>query len=373
MPPQPTPAHTSRPPSVLNLRCHEEMLVESPCSNNTNSSRSNTTTSSTTVTVSSSDCGGNATNGGGGANAIVAAPTRYYLPFGQNANELSMERKRLHRISLQTHQQQQSNGFGRLHQQIVQLEDDEGVHGLLQQQHQFDSGSAFIQTPKYRRLTVHQLQQQRTHDTPISSNRLILRPVAISNTNTTVQTTRKRRAAEEEDERRLNAKERLWVCADVDRAVHLDGRTLHALLQSEKSMTVSEAQIRREQRAHQAAGDEPGIEEWARTRAVEWMQEIAAMFPFLFIVCGMFRAMMLTCRRPSGGAPYTSYCWSLAQFLRSSQSWCQAPSSAILSPSSLARTIRRWSRSRSLFRPAAAIALLGVLGGTFGHSGERKK
>uniref|UniRef100_A0A183BZS5 CYCLIN domain-containing protein n=1 Tax=Globodera pallida TaxID=36090 RepID=A0A183BZS5_GLOPA len=221
-----------------------------------------------------------------------------------------MERKRLHRISLQTHQQQQSNGFGRLHQ-IVQLEDDEGVHGLLQQQRI----NLTVEAPKNglnvlasidaniptngSRLTVHQLQQQRTHDTPISTNRLILRPVAISNTNTTVQTTRKRRAAEEEDERRLNAKERLWVCADVDRAVHLDGRTLHALLQSEKSMTVSEAQIRREQRAHHAAGDEPGIEEWARTRAVEWMQEVCEADNADFVVLPLavaFLDRMLACR-----------------------------------------------------------------------------
>uniref|UniRef100_A0A183BT98 Defective in cullin neddylation protein n=1 Tax=Globodera pallida TaxID=36090 RepID=A0A183BT98_GLOPA len=47
--------------------------------------------------------------------------THYYLPFGQNANELSMEWKRLRHISLQAHQQQQPNGIGKRHQ-IVQLE-----------------------------------------------------------------------------------------------------------------------------------------------------------------------------------------------------------------------------------------------------------
>ena len=34
-------------------------------------------------------------------------PQRYYLPFGQNSNELSMERKRLHRITLQAVQQEE--------------------------------------------------------------------------------------------------------------------------------------------------------------------------------------------------------------------------------------------------------------------------
>lgn len=67
------------------------------------------------------------------------------------------------------------------------------------------------------------------------------------------------------------------MCADVDRAVHLDPRPLQALLQAEKSVTVSEAQIRHEQRVNCGGGarDEPGIEEWARAKAVEWMHEVA--------------------------------------------------------------------------------------------------
>lgn len=44
-------------------------------------------------------------------------------------------------------------------------------------------------------------------------------------------------------------------------------------------MTVSAAQIRREQEEPQQREDgdtDKGIQEWARTKAVEWMQEVSA-------------------------------------------------------------------------------------------------
>lgn len=64
---------SSRPPSV-NLRCHEQvLLLDSP-------------TTTTTNVVDADDSS--------------QPPRRYYFLFGQNSNQLSIERERFHRISL---------------------------------------------------------------------------------------------------------------------------------------------------------------------------------------------------------------------------------------------------------------------------------
>lgn len=82
--------------------------------------------------------------------------------------------------------------------------------------------------------------------------------------------TRKRRA--DESEERLNLKERLWVCADVDRAIHLDNRCLKNLLEAEQQVQVTEAQIHRQQQS--GHGGEQGVDLEARSRLVEWLNEV---------------------------------------------------------------------------------------------------
>ncbi|KAL3095803.1 hypothetical protein niasHS_005562 [Heterodera schachtii] len=360
---------SSRPPSVLNLHCREQLLVESPPApangRDIGTTPSTTVSTAATALLSSPNASCNNNIGADGSGVVDAAdivvvapptpPTRYYLPFGQNANELSMERKRLLRVSLHAQQQQQHHfldgiGGGRWHRGSgAQLEEEEDIadggrdnnNSVFQQLNQqglislataaeVPKGGAKILASIDTNIPTNgarlassngssQSAHQRTYETPISSNgrsnggRMVLRPVTVNEdtaaansnnniTNMTVQSNRKRRAAEEEEDRRLNEKERLWVCADVDRAVHLDPRPLQALLQAEKSVTVSEAQIRHEQRVNCGGGgarDEPGIEEWARAKAVEWMHEVCEADHADFVVLPLAVAYldrMLACR-----------------------------------------------------------------------------
>ncbi|CAK5106081.1 unnamed protein product [Meloidogyne enterolobii] len=81
---------------------------------------------------------------------------------------------------------------------------------------------------------------------------------------------------DDSDEYLINKKERLWVCADVDRAIHLDERCLKKMLENEINVQVTDAQIRRQQRQNikNCNDGERGVDEDARAQLVEWLNVV---------------------------------------------------------------------------------------------------
>ncbi|KAL7072887.1 hypothetical protein ACQ4LE_008056 [Meloidogyne hapla] len=94
---------------------------------------------------------------------------------------------------------------------------------------------------------------------------------------TTYSSTKTNVLFDDSDEYLINKKERLWVCADVDRAIHLDERCLKGMLENEINVQVTDAQIRRQQRQNNNKNcddGEKGVDEDARTQLVEWLNDV---------------------------------------------------------------------------------------------------
>ncbi|KAF7634786.1 CYCLIN domain-containing protein [Meloidogyne graminicola] len=69
---------------------------------------------------------------------------------------------------------------------------------------------------------------------------------------------------------------RVWVCADVDRAIHFDERCLKSLLDNEIIVQVTDAQMLRQQQQNlkNCNNEEKGVDEHSRTQLVEWLYDV---------------------------------------------------------------------------------------------------